>query len=118
MKTPQWDGRDVKFVDFDIATGEAVIAKAMAGEHTHAMYLTVVASARFVDDDTPVFASVEDLRALPFRLLVRVRMLASLAADQNGLGAKPDDDEDADPLDGAGASVSAPARSGAWENGR
>jgi hypothetical protein len=112
---PEWDGRAVKFVDFDIATGEALLAAATSGDTMRAMYLALIASARYADDDKPVFASVDEVRALPFRLLNRIRRLASLATEQNQLGKT---DEDDGPLPEAGASVPAPARSGAWENGR
>lgn len=117
MSTPEWDGRAIRFDDFDIATGEAVIDAAAAGERHRALYLTLVASARYADDGRPVFASVEELRALPFRLLQRVQRLAGLAAEHNKIGG--DDMEDAAaPLVAADAEVPASAGAGAASNGR
>jgi hypothetical protein len=116
MSKVEWEGREVEAIDFDIATGEGIIDAAMRGEQKTAMYLTAIAGTRYVDDGKPVFASLEELRALPFRLLQRVRQLSALAAGKNGLTEKPD--ETTGPLDEAGAIVASPARPGASQNGR
>jgi hypothetical protein len=117
MSAPEWEGRAIRFADFDIATGEAVIEAAQKGETHKALYLTLVASARYVDDDRPVFASVEDLRSHPFRLLQRVQTLAALAGEHNKIFGEPQAPA-AGPLFAADADVPASAGAGDASNGR
>lgn len=112
--TPQWNGRDVEFVEIDIAAGERVIEAAKGDDRNAAFYLTLVLSARYADDHQPLFSSVAHLRAQPFRLLQRVQQLAALAVRCN----QSEDSGEADlPLDVARADVSAPARAGNGADG-
>lgn len=91
----QWEGRDVSFADFSILEGRAVRA-AFAKDGERGSYACLVASVRYADTGLPVFASVEQIEALPFRLQQRVLRLASEAAKHNGM---------MDDLDGAGEHV-------------
>jgi hypothetical protein len=95
----QWEGRDVVFADFNIRDGRAVRA-AFAKDGETGSYACLVASARY-EDGSPVFASVDEIEALPFRLQQRVLRLAALAAKSNGML----DDDAADGADGADGRV-------------
>lgn len=116
MSKPQWDGRDVEFVEYDIAVGEAVVAAATAAADlphgdpakNRAMYIALVASIRYADDGAPVFASVDEARAQPFRLIQRLQRLGMMAVDRN----KIEEVEDDSPLDDARADVPSSARAG------
>jgi len=109
---PQWNGRDVEFIEFDIEAGEQIMAAAQSEDRKAAFYLTLVLSARYVDDGTPVFASLADLRAQPFRLIQRVQYLAGLATQRNRVQ-EVDGIEDPDvPLDAARGDVPASPRAG------
>ena len=111
MSEHQWNGRDVEFIEFDIATGEQVLDAAASADHairSRAVYIALVHSARYVDDGTPVFASIAEVRALPFRLFQRVQRLASAAAEKNQMQAEDPDS----PLPDARADVPASARAG------
>lgn len=109
---PQWKDRDVEFIEFDIEAGEAVMAAASGDDSRAAMYLTLVHSARYADDHTPVFASLADVRAQPFRLIQRVQRLAALATERNRIEADGIEVDDASPLDAARGDVSASPRAG------
>jgi len=109
---PQWNGRDVEFVEFDIEVGEAIMEAAQGSDRKAVFFLTLVHSARYVDDGKPVFASLAEVRAQPFRLIQRIQHLASLATDRNRVE-KVDGIEDPDvPLDAARGDVPASPRAG------
>src|SRR4051812_42407950 len=100
MSGAQWNDRDVVFVEIDIDKGEKVMEAAQGPDRNAAFYLTLVHSARYADDGAPVFNTVAEVRAQPFRLIQRVRHLAALATDRNRV--EQIDDEGADlPLDAA-----------------
>lgn len=92
MAALEWDGREVVFVDFSIREGRAVRA-AFATDGEKGSYACLVASARYHDSGLPVFGSVDEIEALPFRLQQRVLRLAAVAAKTNGM---IDDDDAAD----------------------
>jgi hypothetical protein len=86
----RWDDREVTFADFTIKEGRAVRAAFARGDSEAGSYICLIASARYADTGEPVFRSVEEIEALPFRLTQRVMRLASEAAKVNGML----DDED------------------------
>lgn len=110
--TPQWNGRDVEFVEFDIEAGEQLMEVAKGPDKAAAMYLTLVLAMRYADDGKPVFNSVAEVRAQPFRLIERIQRLAALATEAN----KVEADANA-PLDVARADIPASARAGIGANG-
>lgn len=85
----QWDGRAVSFAEFTIREGRAVRA-AFAKDGESGSYACLVASVRWADSGEPVFASVDEIEALPFRLQQRLLRLAGEAAKVNGM---MDDDD-------------------------
>jgi uncharacterized ferredoxin-like protein len=80
----QWDGRPVRFAEFTIKEGRAV-RDAFRVDGETGSYVCLVKSARYVDTDEPVFASVDEIESQPFRLQQRVLYLASEAAKANGM---------------------------------
>lgn len=108
----QWEGRDVELREFDIVAGEAVVAASKAGGRD-AYYLTLVLSAHYVDTGEPVFASLEELRRHPFRLLRRIQHLASLAVLKNSMEGVDDNL----PLDAARGDVPSSPRAGNGADG-
>lgn len=108
--TPQWNGRDVEFIEFDIEAGEAVMEAASSQDSKAAMYLTLVHSARYVDDGAPVFSSVAEVRAQPFRLIQRIQRMAALATTRNRIEADDIEADDSRPLDEARGDVPASPR--------
>lgn len=92
MRALQWDGRDVVFADFSIREGREVRA-AFAKDGERGSYECLMRSARYADTGEPVFASVDEIEALPFRLQQRVLRLASEAAKRNGMVEDEDDGE-------------------------
>lgn len=109
MSREQWDGRDVEFREFDIEKGEEIMAAASGTDRAAAMYLTLIHSMRYADDGTPVFTSLAEVRAQPFRLVQRIQRLAALATAANKIEGMEDDTS---PLDAARADVPASARAG------
>jgi hypothetical protein len=86
--TLQWNGRAVHFVEFDIRTlREVRAAYARSGED--GMWATLINSARYVDDDKPVFATIDEVLGQPARLMARLMRLAGEAAKTNGM--EPED---------------------------
>jgi hypothetical protein len=80
----QWNGRPVRFAEFNIKQGRAVReAFAVLGET--GSYTCLAMSARYVDNDEPVFASADEIESLPFRFQQRIVYLASEAAKANGM---------------------------------
>jgi hypothetical protein len=109
---PQWNNRDVEFIEFDIEAGEAIMDAAQGTDRKAAFYLTLVHSARYADDGKPVFASLAEVRAQPFRLIQRIQHLASLATQRNRVE-QVDGIEDPDiPLDAARGDVPTSPRAG------
>jgi hypothetical protein len=113
----QWNGREIVFVEYDIAVGEAVLEAAASDDlprRRHALYLALVHSARYADDNRPVFSSVDEVRSQPFRLIQRIQRLAGMAADANKI---EEVEEDGNPLPVARADVPASARAGNGADG-
>ena len=85
----QWNGRDVELIEFDIDVGEELMELAKLAtteaEQKNVLYFQLVHSARYADDHSPVFASVADVRAQPFRLYSRLQRMALAASDLNRL---------------------------------
>lgn len=88
----EWMGREVVFHDFDILKGREVRA-AFAEDGERGSYACLVASARYADSGEPVFLSIADVEAQPFRLQQRVLRLAGEAAKINGMLGVDDDDD-------------------------
>lgn len=106
IEVPQWNGRDVELREFDIGAGERVLEASQNDDPKAAMYVTLMLSAYYVDDGTPVFASVDEIRRQPFRLLQRVQRLAVMATTLNSIEAVDG------PLDFTRADIPASARVG------
>ena len=86
-----WDGRPVTFAEFTIREGKAVNeAFAQGGEA--GSYMLLVLSLRWADTGEPVFADVDVIEALPFRLRNTLVRLSAKAATANGMGISADDD--------------------------
>ena len=92
MNRDTWNDRPVKIVDFSIKDGRVVI-DAFARDAEEGSYALLVHALRYADDDSPVFASVDEVYGQPFRLRQRLAYLAGKAAFMNGLR---DNDPDAD----------------------
>ena len=90
--TLRWNDREVKFVEFDIRTGRE-FRQAFAKDRELGYWTMLKLSARYADDDQPLFASVDEIETLPFRLQQRIDRLAAAAWDLNGPPS-----EDRDPL--------------------
>lgn len=86
-----WDGRPVTFAEFSIREGKAVNA-AFADGGEQGSYALLVLSMRWADTDQPVFAGIEEIEALPFRLRGALVRLSAKAARINGMGVDADDD--------------------------
>jgi hypothetical protein len=89
MNRNTWNDRAVTFAEFSIADGDAVI-EAFGQSGQAGSFALLVASLRYSDDNTPVFGSVEAIRALPFRHRERLAYLSGHCAWVNGLGTDPD----------------------------
>ena len=99
-----WDGRPVTFAEFTIREGKAVNeAFAQGGEE--GSYMLLVLSMRWADTGEPVFAEVNAIEALPYRLRNTLVRLSSKAAFVNGMTS---DDPDA-PVTGNGHDTAASA---------
>ena len=101
MSTPQymWNNRAVVFTEFSIKQGREVRAAFAAGDPERGSYLTLLYSARYADDaQTPVFRSIDEIEALPFRLTQKILRLSSAAAEANKV-------EEADVFDEEGKPV-------------
>lgn len=85
-----WEGRPVTFAEFSIREGKAV-NQAFAEGGEQGSYMLLVLSMRWADTDTPVFASVDEIEALPFRLRPVLVRLSNKAARTNGMGVDDDD---------------------------
>lgn len=93
-KPLEWNGRPVTLIEFSIRDGREV-RDAYKVDGEHGMYAVLLKSARYADDSSPVFASVDDIESQPFRLQQRVMRLAARALDVNGF-------KDNDSVDGDG----------------
>jgi hypothetical protein len=98
----QWNGRPVRFAEFNIREGRAV-REAFRVDGETGSWSCLVQSLRYADTDEPVFASVDEIEAQPFRLQARLIYLAGEAAKVNGM---LDADE--------GACASQRQRGGCW----
>jgi hypothetical protein len=85
-----WDGLPVTFVEFTIREGKAVNA-AFAESAEQGSYMLLVLSMQWAETSTPVFASVDEIEALPFRLRPALVRLSNKAATTNGMGVGDDD---------------------------
>lgn len=95
----QWNGRPVRFDDFNLRTGR-LVTDAFQRDAQEGTFEMLVHSLRYADDGEPVFATVDDVLQQPFRLRERLAYLSAKCAFQNGL--RPGDpeaevDEDAQP---------------------
>ena len=80
----QWNGRPVRFAEFNIREGRAV-REAFRVDGETGSYTCLVQSMRYADTDEPVFASVDEVESQPFRFQQRIIYLASEAAKINGM---------------------------------
>lgn len=83
MKPIQWNDRDVKFREISIGEGEAVLDAYSKGDTRHGLYLLILESARYADDGAPVFASLDEITAQPFRLQQRLIVMGQRASEAN-----------------------------------
>src|SRR4029077_11328691 len=90
----QWSGRPVRFAEFNIKEGRAV-RDAFRVDGETGSYVCLVKSARYVDTDEPVFASVDEIESQPFRMQARLLYLAGEAAKVNGMRDADDGTPDA-----------------------
>jgi len=79
----EWQGRPIRFAEFSIKEGREVRAAYQVDGET-GMWMVLVKSARYADDGTPVFTSVDELETQPFRLQQRLMRFAAQALDLNG----------------------------------
>jgi hypothetical protein len=86
-----WNDRPVKFVEFSLAAGDQVV-EAYAQSSRHGGRMVALHGLRYADTDEPVFKSIEEIEALPFRHFQRITYLAARAAFVNGFGSDPDAD--------------------------
>lgn len=89
----EWNGRAIKLVEFSIRDGRDV-RTAYAQDGELGMWTVLMKSARYADDDAPVFVSVDDVEAQPFRLQQRLMRLAAVALDVNGFQRPTRDGDD------------------------
>ncbi len=96
MVTPkfQWLGREVRFDEIDIRAGKEVRA-AFAQDNEMGMWVILAKSARYSDDGSLVFASIDEVMAQPFKLQQRLMRLAGQAVQANGM--EPDEDQNGPP---------------------
>lgn len=79
-----WNGRAVRFVEFNIRDGRAV-REAMSKDGETGSYACLALACRYADDDGPVFASADEIFSLPYKLHQRLWRLAGEACRVNGL---------------------------------
>ena len=91
MTDATWNDRPVRFVEFSLLAGDQVV-EAYAHSSRHGGRMLILHSARYADTDEPVFTSIEEIEALPFRHFQRITYLAARAAFVNGFAGDPDDD--------------------------
>ena len=84
----QWNGRPVRFDDFNLRTGR-LVTDAFARDAQEGTFEMLVHSLRYADDGMPVFGSVDEVMEQPFRLRERLAFLSAKCAFANGL--RPDD---------------------------
>ena len=80
----QWNGRAVRYAEFNIKEGRAV-REAFRVDGEMGSWACLVRSLRYTDNDEPVFASIDEIEAQPFRLQARLIYLAGEAAKVNGM---------------------------------
>jgi hypothetical protein len=87
----QWNDRPVIFGEFNIKQGRAA-RQAFREDGEAGLYVCLVLSLRYADDNELVFQSVDEVEAQPMRLQQRIIYLAGEAARLNGmLGDDPDE---------------------------
>jgi hypothetical protein len=91
-----WNERPVTFAEFSLVTGDQVI-DAYAVSSRYGGRVLLLHTLRYADTGEPVFASVAEIEAVPFRQLERITYLTARGAFVNGFG----DDPDAPPKPGA-----------------
>jgi hypothetical protein len=84
-----WNDRPVTFAEFTIAEGKQML-KAYARDQEEGMHHLLVLSLRYADTGEPVFKSVAEIEALPFRHNFTLGRLASKAGFLNGMRSDPD----------------------------
>jgi hypothetical protein len=84
-----WNGREVIFTEFNIAAGREM-RKAFAEDTERGTYVALIKSARYADDGSPVFQSIEEIEAQPFRLQQRIMLMAVEASKVNSPEEDPD----------------------------
>jgi DNA-binding NtrC family response regulator len=78
----QWEGRDVTFIEINMAAGREVLAAA-AIDGERGFFMGLVKACRYADTGDPVFKSVDEIDAMPFRLRARLMRLATEAHEAN-----------------------------------
>src|SRR5262245_47589735 len=79
-----WNDRPVTFVEFSIRDGRPV-DEAFAVDAEQGSFQLLVLSMRYTETSQPVFATVDEIFALPFRHRATLARLAAKAGFVNGL---------------------------------
>ena len=79
-----WNDRPVTFVDFTIREGK-VMTEAFARDGEEGSFMLLVLSLRYAESNEPVFASIDEVYAQPFRMRERLGRLATKAAFAAGM---------------------------------
>ena len=85
MSDYQWEGRDVRLVEFTVDEGEGSRLAFAEREYSVAIYHALQASAVYVDTGSRVFDSVETIRRLPNRHWKQLMDMGMEAARLNGI---------------------------------
>lgn len=84
-----WQGRAVTFADFSVGEGDTII-DAFAQSSRHGSRVLLVHALRYADTGEPVFASVAEIEAQPFRHFEQLTYLSARCSFANGFGNDPD----------------------------
>jgi hypothetical protein len=79
-----WNERPVVFAEFSIKDGKALNA-AFDRDSEDGSFMLLVLSLRYADTREPVFGSIDEVLAQPFRLRPQLVRLSTKAAYVNGL---------------------------------
>lgn len=85
----RWNDRAVTFAEFSVGEGDAIL-DAFAESGRKGSRLMLVHSLRYADTGEPVFSSVADVEAVPFRHTERLTYLSARCSHLNGFGPDPD----------------------------